>query len=119
MTAHPWPHGGDHPWGWHLRTATNRVGTTVILDADGTAFPSIRDLFWRQRLGMSDSNTRIRDEQLELMLAVLASLDRGIVSPAERIASLFSGAMNAVTAETVNVARCRSVSRHASPGSNR
>ena len=32
------------------------------------------------------------------------------------IASLLSSAMNAVTADTVNVARCRSVSRHASLG---
>ena len=40
---------------------------------------------------MSDSNPRILDEQLELMLAVLASLDRGIVSPIERVPSLFCG----------------------------
>ena len=91
MTFAPWPYGSDRPWGWHLRSATKRNGSVVILDEEGNQFESVRDIFWRKRLGMSDSDPRIRDEQLEFILAVLASKRQDVIGTAETIHSLFYG----------------------------
>ncbi len=84
-----WRHGSEQPWGWHLRTA-ERNGTLHFLDEAGRAYPSIRDLFWQSRLGMSNYNPRIQNEQLELMLAALASLSRDMVGMNESIHTLFA-----------------------------
>lgn len=88
MNLTPWPYGIERPWGWHLRTVTKRR-STVILDEDGQDYPSIRDVFWLRRLGMSDFSPLIRDEQLERMLAVLASRWRGVINYSEARYSLF------------------------------
>jgi hypothetical protein len=89
MTDYPYP--PELPWGCWMRTATGPGGNVTVVDEKGRHWQSLRDAFWSGRLRMSGSNLRIRDEQLELMLAALASKNRGIVFIEEQTHSVFAG----------------------------
>ena len=90
MKRDPYEFGSDCPWGWQLRTRSER-GLTVIVGNDGRSYRSIRDVFWQVRLAMNGYDVRVRDEQLERMLAVLASMQQNIVLPIESAHTLFQG----------------------------
>jgi len=89
MTDYRYP--PELPWGCWMRTATGPGGNVTVVDEKGRHWQSLRDALWSGRLRMSGSNLRIRDEQLELMLAALASKHRGIVSIGEQTHSIFAG----------------------------
>lgn len=84
-----YPHSSDLPWGSWMRTAKSQRGRISIVDEHGRQWPSIRDAFWSGRLRMSSIRPSVRDEQLELMLAGLASMHRGIVTVHERDHAIF------------------------------
>jgi hypothetical protein len=84
-------YSSDLPWGSWMRTSTSGSGSVTIVDEKGRHWQSIRDAFWAGRLRMSLANRHIQQEQLELMLADLASRHRGIVAPPERQHLLFGG----------------------------
>lgn len=75
---------GDRPWGWWLR-----ANGGVIEDGDGRRWPNVLDAFWRGRMGMPSSN--FTKEQLELMVRVMAAIDRRSTRPAETHHDLFGG----------------------------
>ncbi len=77
-------------WGWWMRTDHRQSGP-VIIDEDGSEWPSLRQAFWAGRLGMSLDNEVVASEGLELLLAMLASRSIGIVGPVETQAALFGG----------------------------
>ena len=77
------------PWGSWLRVVISRHGVTTIVDDDGGEWPTVRDCFWGKRLSMSRAIPKVRDEQLELMLMVLASIERQVVRPPESIHEVF------------------------------
>lgn len=91
MAATRYVHGNHLPWGWWLRTITSPAGVTSIVDEEGKRWLSVRDYFWVKRLGMSSSVPSVQDEQLELLLAALASMEHGIVGQSESIHVIFSG----------------------------
>ncbi|WP_457352509.1 hypothetical protein [Sphingomonas sp. UYP23] len=76
-----------------MRTVTAPTGVTFLVDEEGGRWPSVRDCFWGKRLGMSRSMPSVQDEQLELMLTALASLDRSVVAMRESIHETFKGAL--------------------------
>lgn len=78
------------PWGCWMRTTVGRGGDVAVIDEQGRNWESLRHAFWAGRLRMSRSNRHVMGEQLELMLAVLASLHRGIVAVDEAVHSLFA-----------------------------
>lgn len=84
-------HSSDLPWGYWMRTSANATGDITIVDEEGRHWRTLRDAFWAGRLRMSLANRHIQQEQLELMLADLASRHRGIVGPPEREHLLFGG----------------------------
>ncbi|TVV74745.1 hypothetical protein [Sphingomonas solaris] len=67
------------PWGYWLQPVADRDGTVGWVEEDGTCYASVRDAFWRGRLGMRSDFAA--DEQLDLMSEVL-----GAIKPLERIA---------------------------------
>ncbi|RZK03353.1 MAG: hypothetical protein EOO76_02855 [Novosphingobium sp.] len=75
---------GDRPWGWWLR-----ANGSVIEDGDGGRWPSVLDAFWHGRLNMPKSN--FAKEQLELMLRVMAAIERRPLRPAETHHDMFEG----------------------------
>lgn len=78
--------GEAMPWGWWLRVVDGR-----LQDPDGNTWSSVREAFWRGRLGFPD--THVAPEQHELLLRVLMSLDRPFGDGVERNHDLFDGDM--------------------------
>ncbi len=76
------------PWGWWLRVVDGR-----LQDPEGNKWSSVRDAFWRGRLGFPE--THIALEQHELLLRVLMSIDRPFGDGVERNHDLFGGDMAA------------------------
>lgn len=79
------------PWGWWLRAAGS-----VLEDEYGRRWNSVRDAYWRGRLGFHRSN--FTDEQQELLFRALCAIDgRGGIGSGragvERKGDLFSGDM--------------------------
>lgn len=72
------------PWGWWLRQEGGG-----FLDAEGRRWRGVRDAFWRGRLNMPD--VHYADEQQELLLRVLASIDRRGASGSSPVVDLFGG----------------------------
>lgn len=89
MPASTIEHSADLPWGWWMRTVSNPQGDIVIVDEKGRQWQSLREAFWCGRLGMSRHHQHVVDENLELMLALLASRSRGIVPHIENVHTLF------------------------------
>ena len=81
------------PWGSWLRAVRSPTGVTFIVDEDGGRWPTVRDCFWTKRLSMSRSILKVRDEQLELMLVVLGSMDRRVVPIKESVHEVFGNAV--------------------------
>lgn len=86
-----YPYSPELPWGCWMHTAASSGGGFTIVDEQGRHWQSLRHAFWAGRLRMSTSSLRIMNEQLELMLAALASKHRGIVSTSEQAYALFAG----------------------------
>ncbi|KQN06927.1 hypothetical protein [Sphingomonas sp. Leaf25] len=84
-------HSPDLPWGYWMRTATSPGGGVTVIDEEGRSWLSIRSAFWSGRLRMCRGPGQVQDEQLELMLAMLASMHRGIVALPEQTYSIFDG----------------------------
>lgn len=78
--------GADLPWGWWLRARGQ-----VLEDEQGRQWSSVRNAFWQGLLGFPP--VHFAPEQHELLLRVLASLDRNWVSGVERQHDLFGGDM--------------------------
>ena len=78
--------GGVLPWGWWLR-----VNRGVIEDADGRQWRTVREAFWEGHLGLPA--THVVPEQMELLLRVLAAIERYWVGAAEAKHDLFCGNM--------------------------
>ena len=78
--------GADLPWGWWLRASSSGFE-----DGEGRTFRSVRDAFWRGRLGFPDIH--VVPEQQELLLRVLTSIDAHWFAPAESKHDLFDGDM--------------------------
>lgn len=74
------------PWGWWLRVVDGRLH-----DPDGNTWSSVREAFWRGRLGFPE--THVAPEQHEQLLRVLLSLDRPYGDGVERAHDLFDGDM--------------------------
>lgn len=72
------------PWGWWLRHEGSEFH-----DDEGGRWRSVRDAFWRGHLGMPD--VHFADEQQELLLRVLASIDRRGTLRASSAIDLFGG----------------------------
>lgn len=77
---------GVQPWGWWLRV---RAG--VIEDADGRQWRDVRQAFWEGHLGFP--STGHARERSELLLRVLASIERHWIGPEETERDLFCGDM--------------------------
>lgn len=86
-----YPHSPELPWGYWMRTAAGRGGDITVIDEQGRHWESLRHAFWGGRLRLSTSHPRIMNQHLELMLAVLASEHRDIVSTEEQDFALFAG----------------------------
>ncbi|MBJ6121950.1 hypothetical protein [Sphingomonas mollis] len=84
-------HSPELPWGYWMRTATSPGGVVTVVDEEGRSWLSIRDAFWSGRLRMCRGPGQVQEEQLELMLAMLASMHRGIVALPEQTYSIFDG----------------------------
>jgi len=74
------------PWGWWLR-----VNGAVIEDARGRCWNSVRQAYWEGELGFPA--THLVSEQLELLLRVLAAVDRRWAGSDELKHDLFGGDM--------------------------
>lgn len=74
------------PWGWWLR-----VNRGVIEDTDGRKWRTVREAFWEGHLGLP--TTHVVPEQLELLLRVLAAVERHWIGEAESQHDLFCGNM--------------------------
>lgn len=78
------------PWGHWLRVES-LPGSVSYVDTDGRRWPSVREAFWYGRLNMAGDNPSVREEQLELMLAVLAAKERPQRLRVEDTHDLFEG----------------------------
>lgn len=78
--------GRDMPWGWWLRAEGRR-----LVDEDGSSWLTVRDAYWRGRLGFPTD--RGEDGQQELLLRVLTAVDARFVGEAEGRQDLFDGDM--------------------------
>lgn len=74
------------PWGWWLRTRSGRLE-----DEHGRTWRSVRDAFFQGELGFGD--VHFAQEQHELMLRALSSLDSRWSASAENRYDLFGGDM--------------------------
>lgn len=77
------------PWGYWLLAEPNRPG---IVDETGEWWPSLRHYLWQARLGMAKAEDPQLDTHCEVLLAVLAAIDRRVVHIEERVIDLFKGA---------------------------
>lgn len=80
--------GDTMPWSWWLRVVDDE-----LQDPDGNTWSSVREAFWRGRLGFPD--THVAHEQHELLLRVLMSIERPYGDGVERNHDLFNGDMAA------------------------
>lgn len=84
-------HDPTLPWGHWMRTVKPRYQSVVIVDEHGQEWRTLRDAFWRGRLQMSTENSRIVDEGLELILAVMSSKTGARVPFGEDVVGLYGG----------------------------
>lgn len=84
--------GSPLPWGHWLRVESG-PGSISYVDRDGRKWPSIREAFWSGQLNMAGGNHSVREEQLELMLAVLAAKERPRRHQVEDRLDLFEGSL--------------------------
>lgn len=83
------------PWGYWF--VIDAVGDShrPLLGEDGQRWESVRIALWRGRLGMGKSDHSwlqdTEDDQIEFLLAVLASIYRGVISTREKAIDLFGG----------------------------
>lgn len=77
---------GVQPWGWSMR-----VRNGVIEDADGRQWRDVRQAFREGFLRFPSAD--LMEEQMELLLRVLASIERHWIGPEETKHDLFDGDM--------------------------
>jgi hypothetical protein len=77
------------PWGYWLH-ADGASGLPLV-DEQGRRWESVRQAFFRSRLGMRSEQEAFRDDILERLLAVLAAIDRRTVHVSESVHDLFAG----------------------------
>ena len=75
------------PWGHWL--VVNDEEHPALLDEQGQGWNSVRECFWVDRLGMSNSSPRAREQALEVLLSVLVAIDRQVISIEESVVDLF------------------------------
>ena len=75
------------PWGHWL--VVNDDEHPALLDEHGQGWNSVRECFWVDRLGMPNSSPRAREQALEVLLSVLAAIDRQVISIEESVIDLF------------------------------
>lgn len=83
------------PWGYWL--VIDAIGDTrnPLLGEDGRRWESVRAALWRDRLDMGNPAhpgfLAVEGDQIEFLLAVLASIHRGVISTREEALDLFGG----------------------------
>lgn len=76
------------PWGHWLRVVPDGH---PLVDEEGVGWSSVRECFWKVRLGFEETRESIRDEQLELMLGVLLAKGRRPLHPAATAHDMMEG----------------------------
>ncbi len=74
-------------WGYWL--TVNDLEQPPLLDEEGRGWQSVRQYFWVDHLGMKDGAAQDREEALEVLLSVLAAIDRQVVRIEEKVVDLF------------------------------
>ncbi|MBX9898096.1 MAG: hypothetical protein K2Y17_09395 [Qipengyuania sp.] len=96
MTQKPIPYerrrNPNLPWGYWCVAQEGKSG---IRDEFGEEWGSLRSYLWFSRLGMGGSSNYGLEAQLELLLAVLAALARGVVAVEGLAKDLFLGGWEA------------------------
>ena len=75
------------PWGYWL--VVNDDEHPALLDEQGQGWSSVRECFWVDRLGMSNTSPQAREQALEVLLSVLVAIDRQVTSIEESVIDLF------------------------------
>ena len=81
----------DLPWGYWLVSASDVPGRPPLLDEQGREWGSVREAFWKGRLGLPDIYPHASDQIMEFMASYLAIMDGRFVQPEERALDIFQG----------------------------
>lgn len=81
------------PWGYWLLMDGTGGEPLQLVDEDGRRWNGLREALWVGRLGMAGYGGYgwIEEGQVEFLLAVLAAVDRAVVSTASTVLDLFGG----------------------------
>lgn len=83
------------PWGYWLIIDAIGDRRYPLLGEDGRRWESVRAALWRDRLGMGNPDhagfLSLEGDQIEFLLAVLASIHRRVISVREEAIDLFGG----------------------------
>lgn len=75
-------------WGYWL--TVNYEERPPLLDELGNGWSSVREYLWVDRLGMASGSPHDQECALEVLLSVLAALDRQVISIEEKVIDLFA-----------------------------
>ena len=85
------PYGNNRnpelPWGYWL--TVNDHAHPPLLDEEGRGWHNVREYFWVAHLGMKGGGQQEREQALEVLLSVLAAIDRQVVPIEEKVIDLF------------------------------
>lgn len=76
----------DLPWGYWLVSTADIPGQPPLIDEDGQIWGSVREAFWKGRLGLPSTHN---NATLEFMASYLAIEDSRFVKPEERARDIF------------------------------
>ena len=79
------------PWGYWILIDAEDDPKAPLLDEYGERWRSLREALWKGRLGMASRGDLgpADEEQLEFLLAILAMIDRGVVSAEGVVSDMF------------------------------
>ena len=81
----------DLPWGYWLVSASDVPGRPPLLDEQGREWESVREAFWKGRMGLPEIYPHACNEIMEFMGSYLAILDGRFVPAEERAQDIFQG----------------------------
>ncbi|UVI38402.1 hypothetical protein [Qipengyuania spongiae] len=81
----------DLPWGYWLVSAADVPGRPPLLDEQGREWDSVREAFWKGRLGLPEIYSHASNEIMEFMAGYLAIMDGRFVPTEERVQDIFQG----------------------------
>lgn len=81
------------PWGYWILIDAEGDSSRPLIDEYGRRWRSLRDALWSSRLGMIGGGCidTVEGDQLEFLLAVLAMINRTVVSTAGVVIDMFGG----------------------------